>query len=526
MGQKTGSPEIEDIIKRIEDVEVIPGKRFDEYLSFEGIPIWWFYKRFFTQYTISFIPSQLLTTEDIKKMHIGKAGLIKRAVISRAIAKAIWLNEWRKIRFFSGKKPPALKENSVLFLTYSNHIHGKNIFRLQSILDIMAERKGPEPAPIFVDPFPSTKHKQLSGRRTIYSYINKKMIDDSKKISRRMADRWKRIPDKNRLLTENRYWAMLRPTFDFLFSKELMFLSILYYKAFHEVMSTGKISLAVGTGLDSIHEKAMIVAAHKEGIPSLAIQHCGGVLDLPPKIEYLTDISTFNETDKKLIEKHGLSPEHIHISGPVIYDDASKFAGKNMKERRSVFIATSPVVEDGFLAKKTYFERIERVLKGIGDAAPSNITIKLHPREKYLKVYEKIVADIGLPDTVIKPGSISGNEFYAMIAEHDIFVHFGSNASIEAMIIGRPVVTVSIADKDHTKDFFTSWITKDHVSINVGYSGNITGSIEKAFQPDQKIQKKVDVYIKDRCGIIDGKCSERIVDTIEKLSGKKSIKIR
>jgi len=105
-------------------------------------------------------------------------------------------------------------------------------------------------------------------------------------------------------------------------------------------------------------------------------------------------------------------------------------------------------------------------------------------------------------------------KFYELVEKSDIMVNFGSTVAIEAMIIGRPTVTIDLLGNK----FHTQWIEQQGITVNVNWDGDISGAIRKALLNDRGIRKRSEEYIKRKCGKINGKAYEKVAKVIELMS--------
>ena len=149
-----------------------------------------------------------------------------------------------------------------------------------------------------------------------------------------------------------------------------------------------------------------------------------------------TKLAVFGEYFlQNLVQDHDVDPEAVSVVGPLVFEGIEKFKvdKEKIKDSRNVLLATSPLVEDRDIEEKIYFRKFNIILQKIAPTKGLFLTIKLHPREKYLKRYRQMLSQAGIKGTVIQ--EINRGEFYRLIKECDSFVNFGSTAALEAMII-------------------------------------------------------------------------------------------
>jgi predicted glycosyltransferase len=490
----------------------INGKSFDRLFKLEGIELSWFYFNLFGPYII---PKPINLTSYIKENKKPSAFVrAKLLLISKLLSKYVVFNEKRKLRKFKKNKSLS-KNNKVLFLSYTNHISEENkIFKIQNILDIIRKEKKLNDFVVFAEPLSMGPHNKLLDFNTIYPYYNKKIDKKARKNSSNFYKKIKKISKESKKCLFNfskGSWTHFEPAFNLYFSKEFLYIVLLYYKIFKNLLKQENIKCVVTTGLGGIHDKSLIAAAHNLKIPVIMIQD--GLGSGQGNCKYLTKYVVFSDYSKKMLIKEGVDKNKIIVNGPIIFDQVSKYIGQKKKKQKRVFLATEPFIEDSFLNKDVYLERIKNILKSINKIKGAEIIIKLHPREIHFNEYKKIVDNLGLKNVKIFPGKISRDKFYQLIYDSDVFIHSGSTAAFEAAIIGRPIITLDIIG-DHS---LTNWIEKHDVTININYHDNAGKAIQEAFKENKEMKKKLDDYVKEHCGNVDGKASQRIVKLLENI---------
>ncbi len=490
----------------------INGKSFDQLFKLDNIELSFFYFKLFGHYII---PKPINLTSYIKEnKKLSSFGRTKFLIISKLLSKYVIFNEKSKIRKFK-KNKKITKNKKVLFLSYTNHISEDNkIFKIQNILDIIRKEKNLNGFVLFAEPLSRRPSKRLFNFNTIYPYYNKNIEKKAKKEANELYKKIKKISkeSKKRLFNFSKgSWIHFEPAFNLYFSKEFLYLVVLYYEIFKRLLKKEDIKCVVITGLGGIHDKALIAASHNLKIPSVFIQDGLGVRH--GKCNYITKIAVFNDSSKKLLVSEGVDKKKIEVVGPIIFDQINKYVGQKKKKEKKIFLATEPFIEDGFLKQEIYLERMKKIIKDIISIEGAKIIIKLHPREIHFDKYNKIIEDLGCKNAKVYPGKISRDEFYKLIHGSDVFIHSGSTAAFEAAIIGRPVITLDIMG-DHS---LTKWIEKHDVTININYNDDVGKAVQKAFNENKKIKKRLNAYVKEQCGEIDGKASQRLVKLLENI---------
>lgn len=529
--------------------KIIDGQSFDDLLNIEGIPLWWFYNRIFVRHIM---PAPINTfTKMNKRQKLRSLEKLKLNASAKIIKRYITINEKRKIKFFQGVKKQQGDKNKqseneqseteklgrkVLFLTYSNHIESSGkLFRVQNIIDKIkcnrkindGERSEGEEEKIkefilFTDPLSSRSYKKIKDFNNIYQYYDEEIAQKADEISFELYRKWQGIKKskKEELLTIDGFSLnyYLKYGFDVFFSREFFFLLTAYYEIFKKIIAAEKIAAGVITAQNSLFEKCLIAAAEKHKIPVLRIQHgIGEDLVKPDSTAEIYNLVFSNYVKEKKVES-GCREDKVRVVGPVIFDEISRYIKPKESKGKNILIGTTPSIQSNVISNKDYFARIRKVVKAIKSIPNAKLSIKLHPREvpvdKCIANYREITDKHESSNIKIFKGKISRDKFYQLMQWCDLYINFGSTSAIEAMIIGRPVLTVNIFDDKYV----TGWMEDKKISVNVDHSEDIKAAIEKALEDrDETIIWNRMRFIEEKCGVVDGKAHERVVEVIEEL---------
>ncbi len=501
--------------------EIIDGKSFDDILQIEGIPLWWFFDRIFVPHMI---PKQVNTFSIIdEKREINKMEKIKLKINSYLLKKVITMNERRKLKFFGKvkKKRESIKAGTVLFLSYTNHIlHDGTVFRIQKLIDGIKE-KNINSLVLFVNTLSSRKYKKYKHEDMLQNYFDKEIEINAKILAKRLYQKWMEISKTNKykmLLKENfSYWPYLKYSFDIFFSEEFLYFLAIYYELSKKILITENIKVVVLTSQNSIFDKCMIAAAKKANIPLLRIQHGIGEGINPPSSGDDFYKLVFSDSTKNSLVKLGWPYEKVIVVGPVIFDEIRKYITPKKNKRKNILIATIPFINESG-GEKRYYLKIENILNKIKETSEDNIILKTHPAEIPLKRvinnYKNCAKKAGLNNIKVYGSDLTRSQFYQLIQWCDVFVNFGTAAALEAMIIGRPVVTIKLIDFPSMYD----WMEKNNLAIMITPQDDIKSAIKKALQNDENLFSRREEYIKEKCGVIDGKAHERVVEMISQLA--------
>lgn len=498
------------------------GERFDDIFHLEGIPLSWFYRPILYS---GLLPPPFPTVQDYCADKPRAVGLSVRGFALQKLLLGL-----DRAREYAAKRKRSRGKShikKILFLAFSNYLNENAIpFREERIIQHL---DGYEPFLLGVHPLSSSKITFPSAiSTTLYSYYDGPTARKVKQHATKLAWRWNMIHDeekKNMLLWKNKdLFSFFQPHLDLLYSEQFITLLEKYYYAFSQVLEEEQIVAAVTSSQNNILEKCLIAAAQKKNIPVFIIQH-GVALGYIPTIDTPDNVyfEVFGKKYKNDLIHLGVLPENIHVAGPVIFDGLEQFIGKP-KQRgvKTILLATSPLVEDHFLKKEEYFFRVKMVLQQINKVQAHKVqaplVIKLHPREKYRREYERILYELQLPATI--SAVVGRQEHYALVHSCSLIISFGSTVAFEAMILGRPTLSIKMFDEVNPAN---QVIMQSEATTIVSYQDDFSDIIAALLQKDP-FQKKAQKFIRHLCYQIDGKSSQRIVGNMEKVIEKYSQK--
>lgn len=505
--------EMEEVVLYWYSRKVLDGKSFADLFEFEGLPLGWFYERMFF---LVMMPKQLNMYELLKNgKRLTTTKKAEFAFYSSALPKLISLNEKRK-RNLAKVKSVKTDQQKILFLTFTNHLEkdGK-IYRLQEIIDEISARKKMAPFPILVDPFSSSKYNLLKDKNSIYQYSDNEIIRKAKAKSKEMHQKIYGLSEEQKekifSLGEKNFWPYCKYVFNFNFSREMLFQLMFHYYLFDKIIREEKIACGVLTSPGSSTEKCLIAAAKKNNIPALVIQHGMGVTDQPINNAGSAHYALFGAYHQKQLLHWDISKENIHITGPVIHNDISKYNRKKNKQKvKEILIATQTLIEVNLIPKEVYFECFKKIISVLQSIPNAHITIKTHPREVHHQEYDALISEN------VSTNHLKGNKnLYTLLSQCDLLINFyGTSTVLEAAILDKPCITIDLPNL--TQNFYQDY----DPSYRIKYNDNIKEKVQELLENPALLQEKRKKLVKEWCYLVDGKAHQRVVDVIEKLSGK------
>ncbi len=489
-------------------------QEFNKLFNIEGIPLSWFYKKLLLPYVA---PKKLNTTKFIENnQKLPFLKIISLFFYSKTIPFILKLSEKMKIR--SSLKN--IKENDkpkALFLTYNNHIskEGK-IFRIQDIITEVSKFNSIQPFVISASPLSNFEKTKSNNFKNIYDYLDLNKETEIRSKVLKIKKEWNSFPLKSKASMfkchSKSLWDYLKYTLNFYFSDSFLEILVRQYELFKTIIDKKKISIIVLTSQNLLFERCAIAAANHYKIPVLVIQHGIGLGSTPISKTCPINFAVFGKEYEKKLISWGLEKSNIHIVGPVIFDKIISFKGSKVGE--GILIATIPIIRANLLSEDEYFTRLQKIIIDIRKNTTEIITIKLHPREDNIKVYKAKIKSFGIKNVKILAHDISREKFYSIMADCRLFIHFGSTAAIEALILDRPIITINILD-DNSR---TKWIEKENISVNITYKESFSKAIKKLNKNKEILNSKSKSYLTQKYTILDGKSYQRIAKLIENLS--------
>ncbi|MEK6939568.1 MAG: UDP-N-acetylglucosamine 2-epimerase [Nanoarchaeota archaeon] len=506
--------EMEEIALNWYQRKVLDGKSFADLFEFEGLPLGWFYERMFF---LVMMPKQLNMYDLLKrKEKLTATQKIEFSLWSSLLPKLISLNEKRKRSIVKSQAHKASSsQQKALFLTYTNQLEkdGK-IYRLQEIIDELTNRNNLVPFPIVIDPFSSKKYQILKDRNSIYQYSDTEIIQKAKAKAKELYQRIQSLSEeqKERIfsLGEKNFWPYCKYLFHFHFSQEMLFQLAFHYYVFDKIIRQEKITCGVLTSPGSSVEKCLIATAKNNHISALVIQH--GITDQPINNAGSAHYAVFGKHNQKQFMNWGIAKEQVHITGPIIYNDISKYKRKKPQQKtKEILITTQTLIEVNLIPKEIYFQCFKQIIATLQNIPEVHITIKTHPREIHHQEYDALVSE------KVSTNHLKGNEnLYTLLSQCDLLINFyGTSTVLEAAILDKPCLTIDLPNL--TQNFYQDY----DPSYRIKYNDKIQEKVQELLENPSLLQEKRERLVKDWCYIVDGKAHQRVVDVIEKLSGKK-----
>ena len=523
------------IIKILELMQVIPERKinsetFNEIFQIDGIPLMDILEPLIK--SPAYLPRPFKNLAEIEQAAKNKKyPSIFENLMFFALGKGFSINEGLKRLLSAGQKPKAgFKKRDILFLSFTNQIFEENgnfdFFGFGEVLRDL-QRKKLKPLVLVCDLFSNPffkikKHTNIPDYlATPYNYMDKEVIQKSRNMARELHRKWKSI-DKSKLFTfkGKNYWPFLKDEMNFVFSEELLFVTLSLYMSFKKIIQVQDIKIVYITG-GGLYERALLAAARKLGKQVIYSPHgyAGSFLFSPYSADKFKDVIFISagEEQKKELMRWGIRKENIVVTGSPFFDKIAEFKLKkkaNELEKVITFL-TDDVVESKFMDKKEYFSYVRRYLIHLSRIKNvKKIVIKLHPNEKYKSEYESIVRSLGLKNVEVVQNT-KKEILYSILRDSDLLINFGSTACVEGLMLDKDAILIG----GILGDFYKIAPYKEAVVL-MDKDDDLTRVTNKVLN-DKKFKERLkckrEKYLRKSFYKIDGKSHERVADLISSL---------
>jgi len=296
------------------------------------------------------------------------------------------------------------------------------------------------------------------------------------------------------------------------------------------------IDVAIVTDEAAFTNKSILVAAHPSQISTLVVQT--GVMALnnefleygcadgelegsPSKRSLFPDkFSVYGEETKEILKEAGYPfYDGIIVTGQPRYDilarasdvyDREKFRHKlNIaSDKKLALIASQP---------STTFGNMEifliNVLQALKDDSKIRIVIKPkpHPSDAQEEQHRRLAEEMGVEAIVLSRNSDTNEALYAC----DVLITFYSTVALEAMILGKPVVTVNLTNQPDPVPYAQSG-----AALGVYKAEDIAPAVKKALndpETRERLKQGREKYLYQQFYKLDGQATKRVVELIYKM---------
>ncbi|MBC8500910.1 MAG: UDP-N-acetylglucosamine 2-epimerase [Nanoarchaeota archaeon] len=500
-------------------------KTIQESLNIDGYSLWWFIK---PSLVSEYVPLNRLKFENVTSLLNENKSLFlynfKGFFHLFFYRKMLCLSELLKI-LISKKKVIGRankKTNRILFLTHTNALKKKGskfeLDRVESLRKVVDEAKGFSSKISVAEPL---SRNSLFGLRNfpnlIYSYASFKIILDAWKLSRKFSRKVKNFFRKSSFKDSDReVFKALKPLIGFFFSREYIFLTILYYKVYYEILKQEKIDFLFLYSTSDIFSRCAMAASDKLDIYSgIALHGIGFGLkrpELPKNCLYFVP----GELYKDKLENLGVARKNIYLTGALFLSDVYNYKPVQKKQGKVLFL-TSPFIEYKVKTKEEYLELIKKMFLAFKKFEDTEFLVKSHPNERFVYEYSNIIRKLNIKNIKILSSGFQAN-LYDLINKTDFMISFGSTASFEALILKKPSIIINVFGKE-VEEMYQPILQSKNVFVQLTSADKLENVLSSALSSNSFFSnylKEGEKFINNCLAFNDNKVNERIFETIRK----------
>lgn len=514
------------------DKQGVDGKSVRD-IRYDKLPVWWFYR---TKFLEGRLPLQSLRHRKLIDAISGNRdmSLYERVMnwLKRVLfAKYIRFNEEVKI-LVSGfnRRCSSMVEGkkNILVLAHTNAVIPNNsnvgfeIDRIENAIKKIREDDELQEYISVVDPLShNSLFNLLRYENLIYGYMDRNLRKDVSRKASKLHKQWTEVSagfcyDSE---LESKIFTYLQPTLDFVFSKEMIYLALLYYEAYKKVIREWDVKLLVVYAPSGVIARCAIAAADKENIRILHIEHGVDIYGRYPHLPDSVYHAVGSKSHRNALISSGINPDRVFATGPVFMDDIIRYMGSKTKvgDRKRILFATWPS-SDVTSDKEWYKQYLKKYLREMNSAGDVEIILKLHPRDKDVMFYKSIINDLGYGNVEIMKteNETQTKDFlYSLIRDSDIVISFGSCVSTEAIVVGTPSLIIELIDIfDSEPPLMSEGI------VHINREGDVSGIVKKMLYDENEIRRvleKSNRAVEKYLYKVDGKAGERVLGIIKEL---------
>jgi hypothetical protein len=320
-------------------------------------------------------------------------------------------------------------------------------------------------------------------------------------------------------------WMALELEFEWLFRAEFPRLALQVAVAGH-ILDQHRPALVVSPD-DADRGRIYTLLAKSRGIPSLVVQQ-GIVNEKAVEWQCLTGdaVAVFGTRSGEALRRHGVSPEHIHETGCPRFDvlfEPSPEADRQLRSDMNVpaglallLLASQPYVFGSFACAEARREMLRAVGKAVAAMENICLIVKPHPTENENELRTLVGAGtrIRYVDRRV--------DIQHLIRACDVFVTFFSTSGFQALIAGKPMISLRFPESGTDSQFADSgavW-TAESAEELIRHLRLLTGSDREHAMAEREPARQRFIY--EWAYKPDGRATERVADlAISLMNGAK-----
>jgi len=306
--------------------------------------------------------------------------------------------------------------------------------------------------------------------------------------------------------------SIMKDSFDYCFSKVFTQL-ITLIEIIQHIIKTERPDIIIVLDDRGRFGRTVTRIGSLKNIPTLILQH-GAVADHPLFGPIFADkMAVFGERSKKVLVKRGVEPEKLVGTGQPRFD---KLVGKDFAGKKEIYHQLNINDDKGLVVLTTQLDDSEgeAVFRNVADAMKKfpekHLIVKVHPGGS-IDFYQRIANEMGINNVVITKNI----DLYGLLNACDVMLTSFSTTGLEAMILGKPVITINLTGIPDIVPYAESG-----AAIGVCKPEELASAINSALY-DEKTRKSLEEmrkkFVYESAYKMDGKASERVAGLIEEM---------
>jgi len=270
---------------------------------------------------------------------------------------------------------------------------------------------------------------------------------------------------------------------------------------------------------------AVLVAKHAR-IPSLLLLHQGVIGYNYSCFGFLVDkIVAMSPFAREILLSCGVQESEIVVTGRPVYDILvrQRFNRRRICRKfgldpdKKIILYTTENI-GAFQTRKTIYAICRAIRELVIHFQSSKqwskvpqFFVKVHPEEVDIDTYKDIISEVRVGALVSRTGDI-----YEILSICDILITGFSTTALDAMILGKPVITINLTKMKNPVPFAESG-----AAIGVYDEKNLAKAIEDALYNEnvkRKMRQAQKQFIYEHAYKVDGKSSKRVVEIMEQMA--------
>jgi UDP-N-acetylglucosamine 2-epimerase len=270
----------------------------------------------------------------------------------------------------------------------------------------------------------------------------------------------------------------------------------------------------------------LVLAAQRHRTPTVYVQH--GLLSetfrTQPSLPH-TRFLVFSEHAREQIAASGVAREAVEVVGHAGYDalarretehpEAARLRSLTDGAQRVLLLLTQP--DEGLrgLAGGAW---IEHALEAATRIDGCRVIVKVHPRDRRASAYAALAAELGGDVRIVPHAEAKLPQLWPLC---DAVALGYSTAALEAVIVGKPVVSINLTGADDCYPFAASGAV-----LAARTPGEILPLLRAALtdeQTRQQLMQRRAEFIERHVGPLDGRAAERMARIILDIARQRTV---